>query len=124
MLLQVSRARADHQAWLRELQEAEAAAREKQYQINLSQDPENAKRIPRPNSPLSPWPEPDFYRIHIVAQEGAAVGVGIDSDGSAPVHTLEPGTIAVAYERWESLEFQGNPNGGGEGGLVSRCPWS
>lgn len=89
---------------------ADTAAREKQVlnakssSSNL-EDPEKNdwRSMPsslRPNAPQSPWPEPDFYRIHIVAQEGAAVGSNVDSDGAAPVHTLEHGTMAVAYERW------------------------
>lgn len=51
------------------------------------------------STPQTPWPEPDFYRIHVVAQEGASAGSNVDSDGSAPVHTLEYGTIVLAYER-------------------------
>lgn len=85
------------------------AAREKkqaQNEIDSSEeDPDKKAKRPspqpplRPTAPQSPWPEPDFYRIHIVAQEGAAVGASVDSDGAAPVHTLDHGTMAVAYER-------------------------
>lgn len=46
-----------------------------------------------------PWPEPDFFRILVVAQDGALVGSGLDSDGSVAVHTVECGTVVVAYER-------------------------
>lgn len=47
-----------------------------------------------------PWPEPDFFRINVVAQDGALVGSGLDSDGSVAVHTVECGTVVVAYERY------------------------
>lgn len=91
---QESRARADHQAWLRELEVAEAAA------DVAKDDSDNVKdKQQRPSTPRLPWPEPDFYRIHIVGQDGVAVGSGVDSDGTAPVHTLDHGTIVVAYER-------------------------
>lgn len=46
------------------------------------------------------WPEPDFFRINVVAQDGALVGFGLDSDGSVAVHTVECGTVVVAYERY------------------------
>lgn len=111
---QISRARADHQSWLRELEVAETPkAKDKQEKDadssssanGASAQDEDQTQQQQPSATNSgsntqaPWPEPDFYRIHVVAQEGAAVGAGVDSDGSAPMHTLEYGTVVMAYER-------------------------
>ena len=80
----MSRARADHHEWLRSLEAAEA---------------EEVDREQR-SSPRMPWREPDFYRLLIVAHDGAVVGSSLDSEGSVPAHTLEFGTVVVAYERF------------------------
>lgn len=116
---QVSRVRTDHQLWLNDLETAELAnpampssTPARQGEGAAGDDSIRAETQAQPrheasadgtttatSSPQAPWPEPDFYRIHVVAQDGAPVGSGVDSDGSAPIHTLEYGSIVVAYER-------------------------
>lgn len=100
MCAQVSRARGDHQSWLRELEASQAAvAAAAATETDKAEDGSQLQQKQQQVMPQPPWPEPDFYRVLIVGQEGAPVGSGLDSDGSMPVHTVEYGTIVVAYER-------------------------
>lgn len=112
-LPQFSRAKVEHQAWLRTLEATQAAAaaateeleKEKDGPATSSSSSDKAAAAATTaaaaggSQPQMPWPEPDFYRIHVVAQDGVLVGSGLDSDGSVAVHTVECGTVVVAYER-------------------------
>ncbi|CAN0236003.1 unnamed protein product, partial [Ectocarpus fasciculatus] len=103
-----SRAKAEHQTWLRSLEAANQAASPstegKEQTTGGGATPQAAAGSGGSGGgggspPELPWPEPDFFRINVVAQDGALVGSGLDSDGSVAVHTVECGTVVVAYER-------------------------
>lgn len=112
----MSRARTDHQYWLQTLQAETSSSGEEKADSSKLESEKSAGRDDmntsthqqqqqqRPASTATgglrnPWPQPDFYQILVVAQDGVLVGSGLDNDGSVPVHTLEFGTTVAAYER-------------------------
>ncbi|CAN0140454.1 unnamed protein product, partial [Ectocarpus sp. 8 AP-2014] len=107
VLMEFSRAKAEHQTWLRTLEAANQTAPPSAEGKEQTTDGASAAAPAAGGGgsggggcpPEMPWPEPDFFRINVVAQDGALVGSGLDSDGSVAVHTVECGTVVVAYER-------------------------